>query len=173
MISVSYKRWRITRAKALDEIEGAHAAIGGTGLGRRFATQQLNHAYAVMLAAQFQGYCRDLHAECVDHLIRILAPPIAMKLIVESEIQRGRQLDQRNAQPASIGADFGRFGIDIWMNAISQDPRNARWKASLDSLNEWRNAIAHQSFDPARLRGAPVLRLAQVREWHIGEGDFG
>ena len=36
----------------------------------------------------------------------------------------------------------------------------------LEELNEWRNAIAHQDFAPAMLRGErPVLHLAQVQGW--------
>ena len=58
-----------SRRRALDEIEAAHASVGGTGPGRRYATQQINQAYAVLLASQFQGYCRDLHTESVAHLM--------------------------------------------------------------------------------------------------------
>ena len=49
MASTAYRRWITTSATALDEIEQAHAFIGGTGPGRRYATQQMNHAYAVLL----------------------------------------------------------------------------------------------------------------------------
>ncbi len=55
MPSIAYRHWRTSRAKALDEIAHAHAAVGGTQRGRRYATQQINRAYAVMLASQFQG----------------------------------------------------------------------------------------------------------------------
>ena len=44
------------RARALDEMAEAHAAVGGTARGRRYTTQQLNQAYAVLLAAHFQGF---------------------------------------------------------------------------------------------------------------------
>ncbi len=39
------------------------AELGGWALDHRYATRQLNHAYTVVLAAQFQGFCRDLHSE--------------------------------------------------------------------------------------------------------------
>jgi hypothetical protein len=35
----------------------------------------------------------------------------------------------------------------------------------LEELNTWRNAIAHQDFDPAKLGGTKVLRLSLVRQW--------
>jgi hypothetical protein len=35
-------RWNGERSAALDEIEDAHAVVGGTERGRRYATQQIN-----------------------------------------------------------------------------------------------------------------------------------
>ena len=43
-------------------------------------------------------------------------------------------------------------------------PRNSVRQKLLDKLNEWRNAIAHQSFDPVKL-GGKTLKLSQVRRW--------
>jgi hypothetical protein len=37
----------------LQEIENAHAAVGGTGRGRRYTTQQINRAFVMLLASQF------------------------------------------------------------------------------------------------------------------------
>jgi hypothetical protein len=165
MPSVAYRRWRTVRALALDEIEQAHTAVGGTGPGRRYATLQVNQAYAVLLASQFQGFCRDLHSECVDHLVVILAPPPTLEPLVRDEFLRGRQLDQRNAQPASIGADFVRLGLDFWADVAAYRPGSTARKAALDQLNAWRNAIAHQSFDPSKLGGTTTLRLIQVKRW--------
>jgi hypothetical protein len=45
------------------------------------------------------------------------------------------------------------------------DAWNQERKRELEALNEWRNAIAHQDFDPARLGGTTALRLVQVRSW--------
>jgi hypothetical protein len=75
-------------------------------------------------------------------------------------------LDFRNAQPASLGSDFGRLGIiKFWDKVIALDPENANRKQLLDYLNQWRNAIAHQHFDPAKLGGTARLRLGQVSRW--------
>jgi hypothetical protein len=68
MPSLSWQQWVTTRARDLDDIEAAHRSVGGTVRGRRFATEQINHAYAVLLASQFQSFCRDLHTECVHFL---------------------------------------------------------------------------------------------------------
>src|SRR3954454_17039221 len=103
MPSISYQEWITTRIDALDEIEHAHVAVGGTARGRRYATQQINRAYAMLLASQFQGFCRDLHSESVDHLISSIAPPPVFRPLLQAEFTRGRQLDRGNAQPGSLG----------------------------------------------------------------------
>ena len=72
MSSQSLTRWNGERVDALDEIENAHAMVGGTERGRRYATQQINYAYAALLSSHFQGFCRDLHSECVDHIVAIV-----------------------------------------------------------------------------------------------------
>ena len=75
MPSNAVQQWQTIRAAALDEIEAAHAAIEGIGPGRRYATQQINQAYVMLLSSQFQGFCRDLHTECVGILVRNLTDP--------------------------------------------------------------------------------------------------
>jgi hypothetical protein len=142
----------------------AHAAVGGTQRGRRFATQQINRAYAILLASQFQGFCRDLHSECVDHLVSSLTPN-ALQPIVRAEFTRNRQLDRGNAQPGSLGSDFGRLGVDFWTQVDGHDVGNPDRKTLLEELNSWRNAIVHQDFDPAKLGGTTTLHLTRVRRW--------
>jgi hypothetical protein len=165
MPSKSLAEWRGQRADALDEIAKAHAAVGGTSRGRRFATQQINRAYAVLLASLCQGFCRDLHSECVDHIITELARPASIASILRSELTRGRKLDSGNAQPGSLGEDFGRLGIQFWEEIYRLDPLNKARNVLLERLNKWRNAIVHQSLDPIRLGGTTTLRLTQVRSW--------
>jgi hypothetical protein len=113
MSSISYRDWLSTRLDALNEIEQAHAAVGGSKRGRRYATQQINQAYAVILASQFQGFCRGLHSECVDHLVRAISPPPSLRPLLVAEFTRGRQLDRGNARASSLGTDFSRLGIDF------------------------------------------------------------
>jgi hypothetical protein len=149
----------------LDEIAQGHAAVSGTRRGRRFNTQQFNRAYAVMLAAQFQGFCRDLHSECVDHLVGMIPAPLAIRPLVRDEFTRDRKLDRGNAQPSSLSVDFRRLGIDLWNEMRTFDPRTSELNRLLEELNQWRNAIAHQDFDPRKLGGTTILRLDRVRQW--------
>ena len=165
MPSISYRLWRTVRTRALDEIAEAHVAVGGTARGRRYATQQINRAYAVLLASHFQGFCRDLHSECVDHLLLVIAPPASLKPLILEGMVRGRQLDRGNAQPSSLGADFSRLEMDLWESLGLLDAASVSWKKDLELLNEWRNAIVHQDFTSSKLAGIINLRLITVRRW--------
>jgi len=156
--------WNTTAAGKLNDIEAAHRGIGGTGRGRRFATEQINHAYAVLLASQFQKFCRDLHSECVDRIVSAVAPDV-LKPVLREELFMRRTLDRGNANPNNIGLDFNRLGLDFWAAVNVDYSKNERRKQLLEELNAWRNAIAHQDFDPARLAGATILHLRRVRLW--------
>lgn len=164
MSSRALQVWISDSKRALDEIEAAHRAVGGVGRGRRTATQQINQAYAVLLASQFQRFCRDLHTECVEHLIAC-AVEAAFGFIMRSRFLEGRKLDAGNPNPGNLGSDYGRLGIPFWPAVAAQDARNSERQRILSELNVWRNAIAHQDFTNRELRGKQRVRLAQVRYW--------
>jgi hypothetical protein len=163
MPSTALDQWRTIRAGALDELEQAHASVGGSGPGRRYATQQINQAYAVLLSSHFQGYCRDLHTEYVEHMVESLGT-INWRATLLGEFTRARKLDTGNANPGNIGADFNRLGIEFWKAVLGRDPKHGARRDQLEELNKWRNAIAHQAFDPQQI-GNPVLHVARVRQW--------
>src|SRR5262245_589263 len=112
MPSNAWTRWNGERSVALDEIEGAHASVGGEGPGRRFATLHINYAYAALLSGHFQGFCRELHAECADHIV--LAVPIGLRAMLRDGLFWNRTLDRGNPHPGAIGTDFSRLSIDFW-----------------------------------------------------------
>lgn len=164
MPSRSLRTWQVDGRKALDEIEAAHRAVGGSGRGRRFAVQQINQAYVVLLSSWFQAFCRDLHDECVEHMVRqsALQPfeTILLPLLV-----LGRKLDRGNPNPGNIGSDFGRLGVEFWHDLRLKDPRNQDRQAALERLNHWRNAVAHQDFRNRELAGRNTVRMTEVRNW--------
>ncbi|NLS98265.1 MAG: hypothetical protein GXX96_39550 [Planctomycetaceae bacterium] len=164
MPSNSLNRWNTTRAQALDQIAHAHRRVGGSGRGRRYATEQINHAYTMLLSSQFQGFCRDLHSEAVDHIVRSVTP-VPLQAVVRADFMLHRKLDSGNPNPSNIGADFNRLGLRFF----DQIRARSRWNIGridhLEDLNRWRNAIAHQAFDPAKLGGIIHLRLAMVKQW--------
>lgn len=160
MGSAAYRLWAAARKHALDEMDVACASADV--VRRRAAAQHVVQAYAVILAAQFQGFCRDLHTEGVEVMIRGIDPPTRL-FLVQQEFLRGRQLDRGNAQSASLGADYARLGIRFWPELQALDPQTPSYRVAPDELNTWRNAVAHQDFSsfPAGSR----LLLGDVRRW--------
>ena len=164
MSSRALQVWISDSKRALDEIEAAHRAVGGAGRGRRTATQQINQAYAVLLASQFQRFCRDLHTESAEHIAGT-AMSAAIAVILRFRFVEGRKLDAGNPNPGNIGSDYGRLGIPFWDFVRAMDARNRERQRALAELNVWRNAIAHQDFTNRELRGRSQVRLAEVRRW--------
>ena len=164
MPSNSLHHWNATRIPELDEIENAHAQVGGGSRGRRYATQQINHAYTMLLSSQFQGFCRDLHSEAVGQIVRSVTP-VALRQVLTAEFTLHRKLDRGNPNPGNIGSDFNRLGLIFWDRVSRQSPWNSGRIDHLRLLNNWRNAIAHQDFDPNKLGGIINLQLTTVRCW--------
>lgn len=164
MPSRALKIWQADARRALDEIDAAHRAVRGTGRGRRFAVQQINQAYVVLLSSHFQRFCRALHTECVEHLIG--APQYAaIRLILYSSLVEGRKLNWGNPNAGNIGSDYARLGLDIWSGVHVASSRSEKRQRKLEQLNHWRNAVAHHDFDKPRLGGRRELTLSEVREW--------
>jgi hypothetical protein len=165
MSSLALKRWRADRTASLNEIENVHRSVAGMGVRRRATMQQLNMAYTLLLSSEFQGFCRNLHTECASVVAGIM-PSAVVEDIMYDSLKLNRKLDMGNPNPGNIGADFGRFDLSFWSMVDAAHPRNARRKALLEQLNAWRNAIAHNDFQPGMLRGGrPSLSRADVRRW--------
>jgi len=141
MASISKSEWDSTAKARLDELEAIHRDARGSGPGRRWGTDQLNRSLFVVLVAQFQTYCRDLHDEAVDVFVAAATPqqePVIRKLLTQ-----GRHFDSKNPRPGALGSDFGRLGIDLIpkVKAVGQTASVAL--EALDALCDFRNAIAH------------------------------
>ncbi len=150
---------------ALDRMEHAHHALGGSSPGRRYATQQINQSYLVMLSSHFQQFCRDLHSEAVDHMLRGLDP--ALLPIFLSALTSDRKLDRGNPTPGNLGSDFGRLGMTFWPDVNVLHRHNAARAKRLELMGHWRNAIAHQDFagNARHLGGRTEITLADVRQF--------
>jgi hypothetical protein len=163
MMSAALEGWRGASSEALDEIELMHAKVEGTSVPAR----QLNYAYAVLLTAHFQLYCRALHTEAGEALVVSLPDP-ALAAVVEGILTQARFLDKGNPTPGNLGRDFGRFGFGFWKEIQTEDRQNRRREAKLEHLLEWRNAIVHGDILGKRGSGRLVprdLNLEACREW--------
>lgn len=164
MPSRSLRMWKASARKALDEIEAAHRAVRELRRGRRYAAQQINQAYVVLLSSQFQRFCRELHAQCVEH-VSDATLPVDVGLLLRARLTEGRKLDAGNPNPGNIGSDFGRFGIGFWDEVRGRNPRNAGRQEQLESLMRWRNAVAHQDFSHPALKRRKEVTITEVRRW--------
>lgn len=167
MGSQALSRWETVQAAELDRVEATHATVGGDGPGRRWRIQHMNDSYIFLLAAHFQLFARNLHTEACTFFVRQI--PLGIQTPVQVLLLSGRQLDRANAQPGSLGADFGRLGIDLWSALSRQNALNGRRKEKLEQMNVWRNAIAHQSFplppNLQQLAGSTSRTLEHIRGW--------
>jgi hypothetical protein len=153
MASKALKKWRTQRRAELNELLEAHRKVGGTGPGRRYATQQLNYAFMAAVAAQFQGFCRDLHSETVSALATVAPPELAIILV--RTFTKNRRLDQGNANEANIAEDFARIGMkNFWEDVTAQGgaTHTQSRRRRLEQMNLWRNAIAHNDFEQNQCR---------------------
>lgn len=146
MASRALGKWHKERLARLDEFEGVHLRVRiAEGLGRggrTYLTEQVNHAYLLAVAAQFQAFCRDLHSEAAQFVASLAVHPHAQATLLLLLTQK-RALDQGNAHPGSLGEDFNRLAPGF-IDAVKAGSRaNERRLGLLNKLNAWRNALAH------------------------------
>jgi hypothetical protein len=56
-------------AADVERLLAIHAAIGGTGPGRRYQLEVLNKSAVVLITAIWEAFCEDLAAEALDHIV--------------------------------------------------------------------------------------------------------
>ena len=167
MPSLAHQIWHTVRSSRLDEILHAHAAVLRAAPEERQPARQLTHAYAILLAVEFQGFCRDLHSEISVHLATWAAQHHAqLAEIVQDRLLDGRKLSQGGPNSAHVGSDFGRFGIDFWHLVDCQWPDAPAARRRLDELVRCRNAIAHSDFTVVPSGRQLDPELGDVRGWH-------
>jgi hypothetical protein len=121
-------------------------------------------SYALLLNAEFQAYCRDLHDECAKKVADSVSPP-AVQALFRSQSIYGRKLDVGNPTLSNLCSDFNRFQFDLSPKLTTADPGHEARIRRLGGLHAWRNAIAHHDYDPAKLGAGTRLTIAQVRDW--------
>lgn len=166
--SQALSRWRRERRGVLDSLEAIHAQVTGGRRGRQAATEHLNLALFVRLAAEFQGFCRDLHDDAAIRITDGLPTEFAGRVpVFLGVLVNNRKLDRGNAAPGSLGADFGNLGMSLWPTIYAKYPtQGPRWNRVLERLNQVRNAVAHSdTVKLAQAKQAQPLTLTTFRRW--------
>lgn len=156
MGSRALRFWETDRIAALARMENVHAAVTGGLRGRPRDVTELNHALFLRLAAEVQGFCRDLHDESIDAIcVPAQVPSPDLLAAFRALLSNGRRLDSGNAGPGNIGADWARLNIQIWPDISAHYPGGrgkTDWHERLEWLNSARNGIAHN--DEAKIAEA-------------------
>jgi hypothetical protein len=161
MSSGSLNTWDSARTERIRRLRAAHQALAGTAPGRRWVTEELNQALILRLASEFQGVARDLHDEAGVFVAGRLAPGNQqLQDVLQLPYTVNRKLNQGNADPGTLGNDFGLFGLVLWAALQSRYPTRAKgWNQKLAALNMARNGIVHDD-------GAKVARV-QAEGWPL------
>jgi hypothetical protein len=122
------------------------------------------------MAAEFQGFARDLHDEAAEFLtLGATAGNQALARVLRIGIAAGRALNSRNATSNTLAEDFSRIGMIFWPAIKTQDPASGPiWEADLGNLVKMRNAISHD--DRAQIvkleQSGFRLERALTKRWH-------
>jgi hypothetical protein len=181
-MSDALDRWQTERAEALDSLDSIHGKITGRKRGRKYDTKHLNRALFVALAAEFQGFCRDLHEDAAIHIANSLQAvpgnakvvPVVLDALVRErttsstrEPTKDRRLDKGNADFSALVTDYATLGILLNNELKARYPKKSpKWVKTLEALNDARNGIAHS--DARKLATSDRdhgLTLATFRRW--------
>ncbi|SDP50828.1 hypothetical protein SAMN04515671_4555 [Nakamurella panacisegetis] len=167
MVSLALAGWRTDRAVSIDNLFAAHMAVSGGTRGRKYNIAEINHALIVRMASEFQGFCRELHDECLNAVLDSIPLPTRLDEVFRVFMGRARKLDTGNANWANVCNDFSPFGVSLKDDLGTKYPsRYTRYVTNMDRLNDARNAIAHQDAKKLAECGAQQpLSLVTCRKW--------
>lgn len=166
MPSVARSSWTTSRAARLNQLTEAHRLLRKNRRSNTAPLEAVNWSMILVLAAEFQGFARELHDEAAEFLASSMAQGDQNYFeIIRNNLTLKRELDSVNAKPSSLSADFKRLGIsDLWNDIETANPAGAQWRAQLGTLNAARNAIAHHN--PGKLQTLGVAISANTtRSW--------
>jgi hypothetical protein len=172
--SVALQEWRGASSRSLDEVESLHQLVHDMWGGELDLAQQIVYAYATLILAHFQRYCRAVHTETAGILADAVADP-GLGDILMSLLVRDRFLSRGNPTPASLGGDFARFGFKLWPELEAVDQVNLRRRDELGQLCDWRNGITHGDIDLKRAAERLIPReldMETCQKWRRSLGDL-
>jgi hypothetical protein len=156
-MSAALEEWLGRSSNALDEIELLHRRVESSGIRGRALIMQVNHAYATLITAHFQSYCRAVHTEVAQVLVGAVSDS-RLGTVLEAGLTERRHLDKGNPTPANLGSDFGRFDFRFWGAVEAEDKDSEGRRVKLAQMCEWRNAIVHGDISRKRAAGLLVPR---------------
>lgn len=161
MPSAALSRWQNDRTLRLSEVEAHCFAVLALEPPNPIFLDETLRGFVLHLSAHFQGFCRDLYAECSQ--VWIAAIPTGLQVIAQRQSTAQLALRLGNPTYENIKRDFNRFGIDLNLQAVSSF--GPRFVTDLSHMNDWRNRAAHQDTTPIRGGVPSALTLPIVQSW--------
>jgi hypothetical protein len=157
MPSASLLKWQNVRLPNLTHVDAQCVGCLALFPPNPALVDENYRGYVLLLSAHFQGFCRDLYAECAQ--IVVSRTRASLQLLIQGQFTSNLRLDHGNPTVTSLKADFERFHFPLHLSTA--DPANPARITLLDRMNRWRNAAAHHGNAPA---GIP-LDLPSLRDW--------
>jgi hypothetical protein len=147
-------------------------ASNRTSEARPVAVEQLRLMPAVALAAEWQGFIRDLYHDAVEAVTAAMSEretePLARLLRVS--LTRRRRVGRANADQSALSDDFGQLGLlGLWARLHKRTPNAQDLRGVLADVMAARNAVAHGSEpqpDALEARGIRV-DVDTVHRWQV------
>lgn len=156
--SQALQEWNTTRRNKLDKVEIQCVWAGSLVPPDPEMLSEHLRAYATLLSAHFQGFCRDLYTEVAQKVVDRIKQA-GLRPIVQAQFAAGLKLDKVNPTLDALADDFGRFGIADLRAAIGTTPPADLHKGRLKAMNGCRNKCAHG--EPV----IPELLLTNIQDW--------
>jgi hypothetical protein len=158
MPSAALLQWQNDRMPRLAEVDAQCAASLALVTANTRLVEENLRGYVLLLSAHFQGFCRDLYAECAQIIVSKVRP--RLQAIIQFQFMAHCKIDHGNPNLQNLREDFERF--DFTLDVPAADPANVACLAHLGMLNKWRNMAAHHGKIPG---GTPPLDYPSLQLW--------
>lgn len=176
MSRTALERWRSERVSRMGDLYALYRDVSAATGAASSAVEQLRLMLVVALAAEWQGFARDLYDNAVDRVTAAIAEcgrePLTWLLQVA--LTQRRRLERGNADQSALSDDFRRLGLsDLWAR-LDQRSAGYRLHGVLADVMAARNAVAHGS--EAQLEaleaGGVTIDADAVHGWQVDLGEL-
>ncbi|MCD0453116.1 hypothetical protein LO762_28620 [Actinocorallia sp. API 0066] len=125
---------------------------------------QIAQVLVVKLAAEFQGFARQLHDQAIAYMAASAAPDDPDLVILYCHaMSADRALNRNNPGPDTLMRDFKRIDVTLWPAADSTYSREQR--GQLRQMIDVRSAIVHDDQPKLARLVAGELDEARIKAW--------